>query len=86
MDRLGAPERRHVIDINIDADSEDELIAHLNHILFVFETSGISRSSVSCGYATGHIITYRVNEGVTHESWKKALNTYLGRDDAISEK
>ncbi len=31
MDRLGAPERRHVIDINIDADSEDELIAAIVH-------------------------------------------------------
>ena len=75
------PERKHIIDINIEADSEEELIAHLEHVLFTFKTSGISRSSVSGGYSTGHIITYRVNEDVTHESWAKALDEYLGRND-----
>jgi len=75
------PERKCVIDINIEADSEEELMAHLEHVLFTFKTSGISRSSVSGGYSTGHIITYRVNENVTHESWTKALNEYLGRGD-----
>ncbi len=75
------PERRHVIEINIEADSEDELIEHLAHILFTFRARGISHSSVSGGYSTGHIIKYRINEDVTRESWVMALNTYLGRDD-----
>ena len=75
------PERRHVIEINIEADSEAALIEHLAHILFTFRARGISHSSVSGGYSTGHIITYRVNENVTHESWAKALNEHLGRND-----
>jgi len=75
------PERRHVIEINIEADSEDELIEHLAHILFTFRAGGIPHSSVSGGYSTGHIIKYRTNEDVTHDSWVTALNTYLGKDD-----
>ncbi len=71
------PRRRYVATIKIEADTERDLISHLHNIGHNWEREGISKSSVSGGYGSGHIIEVDCDENITHETWAEALEQYL---------
>ena len=71
------PRRRYVATLKVQADSERDLIGHLFNIATTWDREGMSRSSVSGGYSSGHIIEVDCDESITHESWEAALQKYL---------
>ena len=71
------PRRRYVATIELQADTERDLIAHLFSIATNWDREGIALSSISGGYSSGHIIGITCDESVTHESWEAELEEYL---------
>lgn len=67
------PRRRYVATIKVEADAARDLIGQVYHIADNWDRNGISPSSVSGGYNSGHIVTVDCDESITHESWWEAM-------------
>lgn len=78
--------RRYVAKINLQADTEKDLIRHLFEIATGWDRDGMSSSSVSGGYSSGHIIEVDCDDSITHESWEEALEQYLEQRKPTKEK
>ncbi|MBN9568724.1 MAG: hypothetical protein J0H79_14080 [Alphaproteobacteria bacterium] len=73
------PRRRIVMCAKIDADSWDDLYNHLRNLVAGIARDGkrLSKSSVSGGYSSGHIIVVSEDETVTHDKWAAELDAWL---------
>ncbi len=77
-----APERKHVVAIKIGADSWDDVIAALNHILFVAESEGAGRDITSGGGSFGFVFVDKTNPQVTHDSYFDEVDRWIEENRA----
>lgn len=72
------PRRKIVVLAKFEADSWDDLRGTFRHLETQLVIDGcLSKSSVSGGYSTGHIIVCSEDEAITHDSWAKELEDCL---------
>ncbi len=69
------PIRAHSIIITAGADTQEGLIAELQQIILDLRR-GLT-NSVSGSPSTNHIVTYIVDEAMTHERYMEHLDEYL---------
>jgi hypothetical protein len=79
IDELTRPPRRRVVFIaKLQADDWKTLQHDLMHLATEISRHGcLSRSSVSGGYSSGHIIVTSEDGSIDHDSWAIELNRYL---------
>lgn len=79
------PKRKHEVGIRIGADSWEDVIHQLEHILFIAETSGPGRNSYSGSPSSNHSFVDTVEPHQTHEGYFKQLNAWLAEHKAKQE-
>lgn len=74
-----APHRRLVMRAKIEADSWDDLYAHLCSLTteMACNSNRLSTRSISGGYSSGHIITVEEDVEMTHDKWAAELDAHL---------
>ena len=86
------PERRHIVKIEFQADSWEEVHSALQsierqfHEWEAYQGEKLKHASLTGGYTWGGQIEHRINTEVTHATWYAALQEYLREmNEAIPE-
>ncbi len=79
------PERAHVIALNLQADSLEEIRAALSSILFEMERGLVEGGTVSGSPSSGWTMGYWHNPEMTHEKYAQALDEWLKLRKAMED-
>lgn len=74
------PKRRHVVNIEIGADTTDDILAALKNLQFQFHAYGIN-SGVSGGVNSNWSIEYRIDPDMDHDAYVKSINQWLEENE-----
>ena len=74
------PKRRHVVNIEIGADTTDDILDALKNLQFQFHAYGIN-SGMSGGVNSNWIIDYRINPDMDHDTYVEDINQWLEENE-----
>jgi len=76
---MNKPHRRFECNLEVSADSIDDLCGALNNIIFSIKNKE-TRRCVSGGCTSGYILAIEEDKNMTHEQFIKDLKLYLEKE------
>ena len=74
---MSKPQRACVLIAKIEADTPQDMSAHLEQLARDIDRKELGQTSISGGYSSGHILTYSECGEPSHDEWFKDLQAHL---------